>query len=119
MKDIFENIEKFIKDAERLGTMSGGTATILEKEIATIKSDIASYMETHFEIASVIGNEMRKDKFDSKVVEDRHEAQGTGGMYELAEELTEEFQKLNEGRLWNGEFFEEIDAFINKKLFGE
>lgn len=119
MKDIFEKLEKYIKDSERLGKMISGTATNLEKEIANIKSDIASYMETHFEIASAIGNELRKDYFDSKVVEDRHEEQGTGGMYELAEELTEEFQKLNEGRLWDGEFFEEIEDFINEKLFGE
>lgn len=76
-----------------------------------------SWQETHFEIVSAITGEMRKDKFDSKVVDDRYAEQGTGGMYELAEELTDEFEKLNKGRDWDGEFFDEIAKFIQEKLY--
>ena len=43
--------------------------------------------------------------------------QGTGGMYELAEELTDEFEKLNADREWDGEFFDEIEEFITSKAF--
>jgi hypothetical protein len=43
------------------------------------------------------------------------ESYGTGGLYELAESLTDDFEKLNAGRLWDGEFFEEIWDFLESK----
>ena len=76
-----------------------------------------SWQETHFEVVNGITKELRKDVFTSKVIEKRHEEQGTGGMYELAEELTDEFELLNKGRMWDGEFFDEIDEFLKKKLY--
>lgn len=76
-----------------------------------------SWQETHFEVVSEITKELRKDKFTSKVIEERHEKQGTGGMYELAEELTDEFEKLYEGKFWDGEFFEAIEEFLKEKLY--
>lgn len=86
----------------------------MEKEFV---NGFASWQETHFEIVSVITNEMRKEPISSKVVDDRYAAQGTGGMYELAEELTDEFENLNKDRNWDGEFFDEIEKFIQEKLF--
>lgn len=76
----------------------------------------ASWQETHYEVVKAIEVEQGKDA-PKGIVKERHEAQGHGGLYELAEELTDEFEKLNEGRKWDGEFFDEIDEFINKKLF--
>jgi hypothetical protein len=76
-----------------------------------------SWIETHFEIVSYITTEISKDKFDSKLVETRHEEQGKCGMYGLAEELTDEFEELNKGREWDGEFFDEIEKFIKEKLY--
>jgi len=60
---------------------------------------------------------LRKDKFDSKVIEERQEAQGMGGMWQLAEQLTDEFEKKYEGREWDGEWLETIDEFLKEKLF--
>lgn len=77
----------------------------------------SSWMETHFEIVSVIAVELSKDKeTTSETIKKRYEAQGTGGMYELAEELTDEFEKLNEGRAWDGEFYDEVYDFTKEKL---
>ncbi len=74
-----------------------------------------SYIETHFEIAGAIAVDAEKDE-PSKLVNLRHEAQGLGGLYELAEELTDEFETIHKGRNWDGEFFDEIEAFIHHKL---
>jgi hypothetical protein len=41
---------------------------------------------------------------------------GTREMYELAIELTDEFETLNKDREWNGEFFKEIESFLIKKI---
>ena len=75
-----------------------------------------SWQETHYEVVQAITTEHSKDN-PRGVVKERHDAQGHGGLYELAEELTDEFEKLIEGREWNGEFFDEFDAFLTKKLF--
>lgn len=75
-----------------------------------------SWIETHYEVVKAIESEQAKDE-PQGVVKDRHESSGHGGLYELAEELTDEFEKLNEGRDWDGEFFDEIDLFLQEKLF--
>ena len=44
---------------------------------------------------------------------------GYGGMYELAEDLTNEFEELHKGKVWgenNDSFFEEIEIFIENKF---
>lgn len=75
-----------------------------------------SWHETHFEVVQAITIEHTKDE-PQGLVKERHEAQGHGGLYELAEELTSKFEELNKGREWDGEFFEEIEDFLSKTLF--
>jgi hypothetical protein len=73
-----------------------------------------SWMETHHEVVSEIARILNIDA-GTGLAHERYESQGTGGMYELGEELTDEFEKLHEGREWDGEFFDEIEAFLNSK----
>lgn len=81
-----------------------------------IEIDFHSWTETHFEVVSVISYHARQDVISSPVVAERQEASGIGGLYELAMELTNEFETINRGREWDGEFFDEIDTFIEEKL---
>ena len=77
-----------------------------------------SWMETFYEIVEYISLRIHDDLDNPCMpifIKDRYEAQGTVGMYELAEKLTDEFEKLNEGRDWDGEFFDEIMKFIYEK----
>jgi hypothetical protein len=75
------------------------------------------WIETHYEISGAIYLEFEKDN-PTGLVAERHAAQGTGGLYELAEELTDEFEEMNNGREWDGEYIEEIYSFIQNKLYG-
>lgn len=59
----------------------------------------ASWQETHYEIVSAIEYEQRKDNPQGVVLE-RHESQGHGGLYELAEELTDEFENKYNSEHW-------------------
>lgn len=76
----------------------------------------ASWQETHYEVVSFMALELQRDFVRLKVLLKRHEAQGTGGMYELAEELTDKFEKMNKDRFWDGEFFDEIENFLIEEL---
>ena len=76
----------------------------------------ASWQETHYEVVAEITRLVEADE-DFGLVSETLSTQGTGGLYELAERLTDEFEALNAGREWDGEFFEEIwDFFESKNL---
>lgn len=74
-----------------------------------------SWQETHYEVVQAITIEHMADKRTGLVAQ-RHEAQGHGGLYELAEELTDEFEAIHEGHEWDGEFFETIEQWLDEKL---
>lgn len=56
-----------------------------------------------------------KERYEGKVKR-RYDAQGRGGVWELAEKLTDKFEKLNEDREWNGEYFDELEDFLTEEL---
>ena len=74
-----------------------------------------SWYETHHEVVSFLTLEYERDSVTSKVAE-FNGRYGTGGMYELARKLTDEFETLNKDREWDGEFFEEIESFLMQKI---
>jgi hypothetical protein len=43
--------------------------------------------------------------------------EGIGGLYQLAEDLTDEFESTHEKREWDGEYYDEIEEFLKTKLF--
>lgn len=73
-----------------------------------------TWIETHHEVVAEITSRLHTN-YTGKVKEVA-EDQGKGGLYELAEDLTNEFENLNKDREWDGEFFEEIDEFLVEKL---
>ena len=74
-----------------------------------------SWHETHFEVVQEISNELSKVQPEG-IVKKMQDEFGHGGLYILAFELTNEFEKLNKGRQWDGEFFDEIETFLAEKL---
>lgn len=71
-----------------------------------------SWAETHFEIVRFISqHELDESGTIGLIVA----TQGTGGLYELAEDWADEFEKMNEYGKWDGEFYDEIEAFCNLK----
>jgi hypothetical protein len=75
----------------------------------------ASWQETHFEIVQAITIENMK-KNPKGVVLDRCENQGHCGLYELAEELTDEFETKYKDNVWDGEFLDYMYSFLEEKL---
>jgi hypothetical protein len=76
----------------------------------------SSWQETHFEIVQAITLEHAQDK-RTGLVAYRHEAQGIGGLYELAEELTDEWEALYEIETWEDiGYLETLENWLNEKL---
>ena len=76
----------------------------------------ASWQETHYEVVAAITSIALDNDNKDNLVYKTYREDGLGGLYELAEELTDEFELLNKGREWDGEFFEEIEGFLNGKF---
>jgi hypothetical protein len=96
--------------------IESSTEITLQEDKYTFHNGHSSWQETHFEIVSAIAIEAEKSEPQGKVKE-VIEARGTGGLYELAEDLTNRFEEANKGRDWDGEFFDVIGDFIGDSLF--
>lgn len=77
----------------------------------------SSWMETHNEVCRFIGYKEKECEllYIDNVINETLSTQGTGGIYELSEQWTDEFEKQNEGRVWDGDFFDEIHKFLTIK----
>lgn len=84
-----------------------------------IKGDFVSgfddWIETYYEIVRTI-TWVEQTKDNSSIVAVTRNHKGVGGLYELAKELTDKFEKLYVGRDWNGEYYDKIEEFLKKEL---
>ena len=97
-----------------------GLKTLINHILGNIKyfpNGFKSWQETYFEVVSEIIN---RTIFSGSVSNIRLEEQGTGGLYELAEELTDIFEKENKGVIWgedkNSEYFDLLESFLKNNL---
>ena len=72
-----------------------------------------SWHETHYEIVAVI---IFHIDIEGTVPNTVQKEQGTGGLYELANDLTDEFELKHAGRQWDGDFFDKLEEFIHNKF---
>jgi len=71
-----------------------------------------SWHETHFEICFYLSNTQDIEGSMANTVQTQS---GRGGLYELSQALTDEFEAKHKDREWDGEFFDEIDEFLLSK----
>jgi len=71
-------------------------------------------METHYEVVAFIENHLNlpESMQVGSLIRNVQEDRGHGGLYEIAEDLTDEFEQKNKDRDWDGEFFESIEEFL-------
>ena len=89
-------------------TKKSGFTVYLEKQ--------RNWRETFYEVVAAIEQSKNRGSCTPKLITEIQDQQGHCGFYDLAIKLTDEFEKLNEGRQWDGEFFDEIDNFMAHKL---
>lgn len=73
-----------------------------------------SWYETFFELSQEFHEVLRRDNLIGEI-KNAYESHGRGAIYELAEQWTDEFEKINEDREWDGEFYDEIEDFFHNK----
>ena len=77
-----------------------------------LSGGFAQWIETYFEAVAFLTSTLDDEH---SMAYQRYLEQGRGGLYELAEELTDKFQKVYEKKEWDGEFDEFIDDFMEQE----
>ncbi len=67
-----------------------------------------SWHESHFEFVEIIVQSL---DVEGSYPNEVHNIMGTGGLYELARDMTNQFEELHAGKSWDGEFFDEVENF--------
>jgi len=88
-----------------------------------------NWHETHFEVVQAIGDRLGglNDRNENCIVQAVQYQMGHGGLYELAQELTDKFEKKFKGVEWGieekdgevVEFYDTIEEFLEKELSKE
>lgn len=79
------------------------------KDQPVFPNGFASWQETHYE---VVAHLTVTSDTEGTIANLRQASQGTGGLYELAEQLTNKFETLHQGREWDGDFFDTIEDWL-------
>lgn len=109
-ESMIENYDELLKCLEN-GSMIG--IEVGHSNVKNYSNGFESWQETHFEVVSAI---TRSENAANSEVSKIASTEGTGGLYELANTLTDEFEKKHQGRLWDGDFFDEIESFLSERL---
>jgi hypothetical protein len=78
------------------------------------------WAETHHEIVTIINYQINRDLdiFGDmpNLLDEILSTEGTSGIYDLCFELTNEFEKIHEGRLWDGDWLDAVIEFVQEKI---
>lgn len=81
------------------------------------------WQETHYIIVEAIVRDEQREIGPCKKITETLEEFGTGGLWILAKNLTDQFEQENEGKSWgqdeDTDYHDTLDAFLNKNLFKE
>ena len=72
------------------------------------------WIETHYEVVAFI-EKVLNNGMPYGLVGERYEEFGSGGMYDLSKDWTDEFQALHGDRVWDGEWLDELHLFLTSR----
>ena len=84
----------------------------MDQNNKTFPNGFRSWIETFYEVTANLNFYISKSDYIAEIYKEG----GRCAMHNLAESLTDDFERKNKGREWDGEFFEEIDEFCVTRL---
>jgi hypothetical protein len=76
-----------------------------------------SWAETHHEIVTIVTYQL--DEIYGQrpsLLDEIMSTEGTSGLYDLCIDLTTEFESINEGRVWDGDWLDAVIEFVQEKI---
>ena len=72
-----------------------------------------SWIETYSEVSRIIRELIEEE---NPVIKPQYEQTGYGLIYELSEQITDEFETMYKGKEWDGDWFDTLEDFIYNKF---
>ena len=72
----------------------------------------SDWQETHYEIVTYLATTV---DYSGSIANKAEVTGGKGKLYELAEELTDEFENLYKGKEWDSDYLDTIEEFLKNK----
>lgn len=73
------------------------------------------YLETHFEVVAELMYQLEEIELPELV--EIYEQKGRGGLWDLAKNITDEFETTHKDREWDGEWMDKLHKFIYNKIY--
>jgi len=73
------------------------------------------YLETFYEVVAMIESQRNADE-PHPAIKHINDTQGTGGFWELAIKLTDQFEQKYSGKQWDGEYFDTLEEYLNTEI---
>jgi hypothetical protein len=86
-----------------------------KKSKDVLKHGFRDWAETHHEVVCTIHALIDNDTIPSRL-QNILDTEGTGGLYDLGIDLTNDFENTYVGRVWDGDWIDTIIEFVNTKL---
>jgi hypothetical protein len=86
-----------------------------KKSKDVLKHGFRDWAETHHEVVCTIHALIDNDTIPSRL-QNILDTEGTGGLYDLGIDLTNDFENTYVGRVWDGDWIDTIIDFVNEKL---
>lgn len=83
----------------------------MDREYVDFPNGFVSWTETYAEIVSVMTSDFVEEETNF-----RDQVNGMFGIYEKARDWAFEFEQLNRGRGWDGEWIDEVFQFAHDKV---
>jgi hypothetical protein len=77
------------------------------------KAELENWAEAHYEFVRLIEEARQQENPTMEFIEN---TTGIGGFWQLAFDMTQEYEKLHKGRQWYGDWLDEIESFFETKL---
>lgn len=76
-----------------------------------------SWAETHHEIVTIVTYQLDEIYGQRpRLLDEILSTEGTGGIYDLCIDLTTEFEKIHEDRVWDGDWLDAVIEFVQEKI---
>jgi hypothetical protein len=86
-----------------------------KKSKDVLKHGFRDWAETHHEVVCTIHALIDNETIPSRL-QNILDTEGTGGLYDLGIDLTNDFENTYVGRVWDGDWIDTIIDFVNEKL---
>lgn len=110
--DYSNDLEKYVDYLEERSLLTRNTSMMN----SISQDDLVGYLETHYEVSVMLNDLSSGSIYSPENLMKYRELHGTGGMWELAKEITDDFELLHRNAQWDGDWLETLEEYVHLRI---